>query len=115
MWVDAMGRRADLHPPDDSRMEVGLPMNRMKVAELTSGVGALVLGIGLGALFAPWVHPAAIGVTTVGLVTHAFGMWDKHRLDGQTSESDFAWTTLFYWICWVGLVGIVLWLIVAAL
>ena len=26
-------------------------MNRLKLAELTSGVGALVLGVGLGALF----------------------------------------------------------------
>ena len=29
-------------------------MNRLKLAELTSGAGALVLGVGLGALFPQW-------------------------------------------------------------
>ena len=33
-------------------------MTRLKVAELTSGVGALVLGVGLGALFPQWFAQA---------------------------------------------------------
>ena len=33
-------------------------MTRLQLAELTSGVGALVLGVGLGALFVRWVGPA---------------------------------------------------------
>jgi len=52
-------------------------VNRLKIAELTSGVGALVLGIGLGALFSAFVADFGIVVTTTGLVLHAFGMWDK--------------------------------------
>lgn len=90
-------------------------MNRMKLAELTSGVGALVLGIGLGAMFAQWLQQAAVGITSLGLVTHAFGMWDKHRLESRASHSDAMWVTLLYWACWLGLAAIVVWLTTAAL
>jgi hypothetical protein len=55
-------------------------MNRMKLADLTSGVGALVLGVGVGALFPRWFGSAAGLITIAGVVLHAFGMWDKHRL-----------------------------------
>ena len=58
-------------------------MNRRKLAELTSGLGALVLGIGLGALGAPWIGRAAAPIAAVGLVAHAFGMWDGHRQDAR--------------------------------
>ncbi len=35
-------------------------MTRLKLAELTSGIGAhWCLGVGLGALFSPWFAPAA--------------------------------------------------------
>ena len=44
------------------------------------GVRALVLGIGLGALFSRWLATAAGLIIVIGLVLHAFGMWDKHRL-----------------------------------
>jgi hypothetical protein len=59
-------------------------MTRLKLAELTSGVGALVLGVGLGALCAAWVGPAAGFVTVAGVLVHAFGMWDRHRLESDT-------------------------------
>ena len=58
-------------------------MTRLKLAELTSEIGALVLGVDLGALFARWVGPAAGFVTLAGVLVHAFGMWDKHRLGSQ--------------------------------
>ena len=40
-------------------------MTRMKLAELTSGVGALVLGVGLGSLFHDWF---ASGTTVILLL-----------------------------------------------
>jgi len=46
-------------------------MNRLKFAELMSGLSALVLGVGLGALFARWFNPAAGSITFVGLTIHA--------------------------------------------
>lgn len=82
-------------------------MTRQKVAELTSGVGALVLGVGLGALYSEWFAPAAGVIALVGIIAHAFGMWDKHRLEGQANAPREAWVTALYWICWVMLAGIV--------
>lgn len=82
-------------------------MNRLKIAELTSGVGALVLGIGLGALFGAWVADLGIVITITGLALHAFGMWDKHRLEGASDSVTPAWVTAAYWVCWVLLVLVV--------
>lgn len=79
-------------------------MNRLKIAELTSGVGALVLGIGLGAVFNAWVADLAIVITITGLALHAFGMWDKHRLETSSDSVTPSWVTAAYWVCWVLLV-----------
>lgn len=82
-------------------------MTHMKLAELTSGVGALVLGVGLGGLFPHWFGPAAGLVTVVGLCLHAFGMWDKHRLEAQDDVENAKWLAALYWVCWL-LLGAVL-------
>ena len=82
-------------------------MTRLKIAELTSGVGALVLGVGLGTLFAKWFAPAAGFITVAGVVVHAFGMWDKHRLEARTGAEDGPWMPALYWVCWLLLVGVV--------
>ena len=74
-------------------------MNRLKLAELTSGVGALVLGVGLGALFPQWLGRLAGVITVVGLSHHAFGMWDKHRLEGQDHAENPLWVVVLYWLC----------------
>jgi hypothetical protein len=66
-------------------------MNRMKLAELTSGVGALVLGIGIGSLFPEY----------------AFGMWDKHRLESSMVTANPPWVVAVYWICWALLAALV--------
>jgi uncharacterized membrane protein YqjE len=82
-------------------------MNRMKLAELTSGVGALVLGIGIGSLFPEWFGGVAGVITVVGLVLHAFGMWDKHRLEGSMATTNPAWVVALYWTCWALLAALV--------
>ncbi|HEU4691044.1 MAG TPA: hypothetical protein VFS23_21900 [Vicinamibacterales bacterium] len=82
-------------------------MNRLKIAELTSGIGALVLGIGLGALFSAWVADLAIVITLIGLALHAFGMWDKHRLENASNTAAPPWVTAAYWVCWLLLVVVV--------
>jgi hypothetical protein len=80
-------------------------MTRVKLAELTSGVGALLLGVGLGGLFPRWFGPAAGVITVVGLSLHAFGMWDKHRLDSQ-GQAGNPWVVALYWVCWLLLAGV---------
>jgi hypothetical protein len=74
---------------------------RTKLAELTSGIGALVLGIGIGALFAPMLRTTAVAVTLTGLALHSFGMWDKHRLEARAVPDSPPWVQAAYWICWI--------------
>ena len=85
-------------------------MTRLKRAELTSGVGALVLGVGLGALFVRWIGPGAGVVTVAGVLVHAFGMWDKHRLEAHTSTDSGPFVAALYWVCWLLLGSLVLYL-----
>ena len=76
-------------------------MTRLKLAELTSVVGVLVLGLGLGALLSRWVGPAAGPVTIVGMAIHAVGMWDKHRLEAKGGAKSPAWVVALYVACWL--------------
>ena len=87
-------------------------MTRLKFAELTSGVGALVLGVGLGALFPHWFSQTAGVIVFAGVVTHTFGMWDKHRLDAQAHIETGPWVIALYWVCWLLLAGVVIFLFV---
>ena len=75
-------------------------MTRLRIAELTSGVGALVLGLGLGAWFSPWFTPAAGLIAVAGLAMHGFGMWDKHRLESVAHAEGPRWVVALYWLCW---------------
>lgn len=87
-------------------------MTRLKRAELTSGFGALVLGVGLGALFPQWFASSAGFIVLAGVVAHAFGMWDKHRLEAQAHAESGPWVVALYWICWVLLAAVVVLLFV---
>jgi hypothetical protein len=46
------------------------------------------------------------------VVAHAFGMWDKHRLEGQAHAPSEPWVTVLYWVCWLLLAGVVAFLVV---
>ena len=76
-------------------------MSHLKLADLTSGVGALVLGIGLGALFAPAIDAVAIPLAAIGGVMHAWGMWEKHQFERALPMP--TWARTLYWICWLTL------------
>ena len=82
-------------------------MIRVKLAELTSGIGALVLGVGLGALFADWFASSATAIVLVGGAAHAFGMWDKHQLERQSQIAVSRWVAGLYWTCWLLLAALV--------
>ena len=87
-------------------------MTRLKVAELTSGVGALVLGVGIGALVPQWFSRSAGLIVIAGATTHAFGMWDKHHLEAQAHVDTGPVVVGLYWVCWLLLAGTVIFLIV---
>ncbi len=79
---------------------------RLKRAELASGLGAGVLGAGLGVLLSGWLLSYALPLVAIGGFVHGWGMWDKRRLE-QSEALDAQpavwWSTLLYWICWATL------------
>ena len=77
-----------------------------KRAETTSSVGAGVLGAGVGLLAGRWLQPFAIPIVIVGLAMHAWGMYDKHRLEARVSAPRIWWVELLYWGCWIGLASL---------
>lgn len=54
-------------------------MTRLKLAEPTSGVGVSL---------------------------HAFGMWDRHRLEARGHAENPLWVVALYWVCWLLLAGV---------
>jgi hypothetical protein len=70
----------------------------------------LVLGVGLGALVPEWFASSALVILLVGVALHAFGMWDKHRIEASTQEKAVRWVAVAYWMCWLLLAGLALFL-----
>ncbi len=94
-------------------MHVTTSDSRLRLAELTSALGAGILGVGIGALAASFLRGFGIPILIVGIVLHAWGMTDKHRLEAGAARP--AWSTALYWICWVVLAGLATVLVVRAL
>ena len=86
--------------------------SRLKLAELTSSLGAGVLGAGIGVLLAAWLGGLALPILAIGLVMHAWGMRDKHALEAGTPQP--AWASVLYWACWLILAGLALYAVVRA-
>ena len=73
---------------------------RLRVAELTSSLGAGVLGVGIGVLLASPRGGLGVPIVVLGLLLHAWGMTDKHRIEAKQGTPRVWWSTLLYWICW---------------
>jgi hypothetical protein len=84
---------------------------RLKRAETTSSIGAGVLGAGIALLLPTYARECAILIVVLGLVMHAWGMYDKHRLETSTPVSRLWWAELLYWLCWVALAALGLYLL----
>ena len=80
---------------------------RERFAELTSSLGAGILGAGLGILLARYLKGVAIPLLILGGFMHAFGMWDMRRMErsGPWVRRPL-WSLMLYWICWLLLIGI---------
>lgn len=76
-------------------------VNRLKIAELTSGIGAVILGVGLGAHFSNWFAGQSVLILVIGIIMHAWGMFDKNRLEKQADASIPSWSKALYIVCWV--------------
>lgn len=89
------------------RAEVSL----RKRADLTSGVGAGVLGGGIALLLAQYLRAYAIPLLLVGVLLHGWGMFDRHRLDRQAGTDTLRWSEALYWVCWVALFALALYIL----
>jgi hypothetical protein len=79
---------------------------QIKRADLTTGVGALVLGLGLGSLFNDWITGMATVLAAVGGTVHAWGMLDKHGIEKRAAFANPRFTEFLYWVCWLSLAGL---------
>lgn len=73
--------------------------SRMKRADLASGVGAAILGAGVGVLAASYLAAYAGLLVVVGLVLHAWAMLERRRL--ETAAPTIWWAETLYWLCWL--------------
>ena len=76
---------------------------RLKRAETTSAFGAGILGAGIALLLAELLKSYAVPILVLGLVMHAWGMYDKHRLETSGGTARLWWVEALYWGCWVAL------------
>ena len=76
-------------------------MTRVKIAELTSGTGALVLGVAIGAYLHNTLRPLAMVILIVGIIVHGWGMFDLRRVHQKANEPQPRWATALYWLCWL--------------
>ena len=51
----------------------------------------------LALLFAELLAPYAVAILIVGLCAHAWGMFQKHQLEGRASSARLWWAELLYW------------------
>lgn len=86
-------------------------VSRLKIADLASTIGALVIGFGAGAWWAPTQRVGALVVGAIGIVLHSAGMYEKHRLERGSAAEQLKWVQVLYWLCWVMLAALAaLWL-----
>jgi len=81
----------------------------VKAAELTSSLGAIVLGAGI-ALFGPdLLREHAGSLLLVGMLVHASGMTLKYRLENRAGPP-LRWERALFWLCWACLIGLAGWM-----
>lgn len=84
-------------------LPAGVLRTRWKRADVTSAVGAGVLGVGIGIFLGRVLETYAIPIIALGLLMHAWGMYDKHRLESGAGTGRLWWAEALYWGCWIGL------------
>ncbi len=86
--------------------------SRIKRAKLLSGIGAVTLGIGLGVLLSNFLKLYALPVLLIGVVMHALGMFIEHRLENKSANASVWWAEILYWVCWILLLGVIIFIAV---
>jgi hypothetical protein len=84
-----------------------------KGAELVSGLGAIVLGMGLALVLPAWLRAFAFPLLIVGALAHGAGMTLKYRFETRQTEPS-RWERGLFWLCWACLAGVGIWMAMAA-
>ena len=109
-------RNRDVKGPSDAAIVIpaaGVPRARWKRADTTSAVGAGVLGTGIGILLGRILEAYTIPIIALGLLMHAWGMYDKHRLESGAGTGRLWWAEALYWGCWIGLLALAVYAVLA--
>ena len=80
--------------------------SRLKRAELASSFGAGLLGLGLGAMAAPYIADLALFVLVAGALMHGWGMYDKHATERDLGRPEVVWMKALHLSCWLVLAGL---------
>jgi len=75
----------------------------LKQADLLCGIGALVLGMGIGALATPALGWFAVPLLLISCLSHGWIMIQKHRIEQLNASGSAAWETALYWGCWAAI------------
>ena len=86
---------------------------RAKAADLLSGLGAIVLGMGLALVAPAWLSAYGVSMLIVGLLVHGAGMSLKYRYESGQKEPLW-WERLLLWSCWACLGALGIWIAVGA-
>ena len=84
---------------------------RLRLADLSSSLGAGVLGVGIGVVAAGYLQGLGLPILGAGALLHGWGMADKHRLQAKGGAPGVWWSTLLYWICWAGLAALAVYVV----
>jgi hypothetical protein len=83
-----------------------MTLNREKLAELTSGFGAVVLGVGIGVYAGSPLKDYAPWFVSIGILLHGWGMFDRHRALVHARGTPPWWWRALYIVCWAALVAL---------
>lgn len=105
-----MQQRHRVSFPTGPAVVVGMPSaaTLIKGAELISGGGAVVLGVGLGLLAPVLLQRYALPLLFVGVLLHGVGMTLKYRLEASGRKTP-DWVRALFWMCWAALVATLAW------
>lgn len=86
---------------------------RLLALEVISALAVLVLGLGLGALLATPLRPAAVALVLTGGVVHGAAMVQRHRLEKTAGEPAPWFREWLYIACWLLLAMLAVYLLIA--
>jgi hypothetical protein len=83
----------------------------VKAAELSSALGAIVLGAGIALVVPDRLRAYGMPLLIGGALVHGTGMTLKHRLESRDGPPLW-WERTLFWLCWACLAALGLWMAV---